>query len=77
MLAEMVKKYNANVWLINTGWSGGKFGEGERMSLKVTRKILDDIHDGSLEKAEYEIMPGFGLNVPKSIQGTLSYLCKI
>lgn len=69
MLAEKVQKYNANVWLINTGWSGGKFGVGKRMSLKVTRRILDAIHDGTLEKVEYQTMPGFNLNVPKSIDG--------
>jgi phosphoenolpyruvate carboxykinase (ATP) len=48
MLAEKVEKHKANVWLINTGWSGGKYGTGKRMSLKVTRKIIDDIHAGEL-----------------------------
>ena len=61
MLAEKVDKHGARVWLLNTGWSGGKFGVGQRMSLKVTRKILDDIHDGELDKAEYETMPIFNL----------------
>ena len=50
MLAEMVEKHKSNVWLVNTGWSGGKYGEGKRMSLKITRKILDEIHNGNLEK---------------------------
>ena len=45
MLAERSAKYNANVWLVNTGWSGGKYGVGERMSLKITRKIIDAIHE--------------------------------
>jgi len=66
MLAELVEKHKANVWLMNTGWSGGKYGVGKRMSLKITRKILDAIHDGSLEKAEYETMPAFNLRVPKT-----------
>lgn len=44
MLAEKVEKHKANVWLMNTGWSGGKYGEGKRMSLKITRRILDAIH---------------------------------
>ena len=61
MLAEKVEKYNAHVWLVNTGWSGGKYGLGKRMSLKVTRSILDAIHSGELEKAEYETIPGFNL----------------
>jgi phosphoenolpyruvate carboxykinase (ATP) len=53
---------------MNTGWSGGKFGVGSRMSLKVTRHILDAIHDGSLDKAEYEVMKGFNLKVPKHVK---------
>jgi len=65
MLAEKVETYNSNVWLINTGWSGGQYGVGKRMSLKTTRSILDAIHDGSLEKEEYEVIPGFKLAVPK------------
>ena len=69
MLAEKVKKHDAHVWLVNTGWSGGKFGEGKRMKLSVTRTILDRIHDGTLEQAEYELMPGFNLHVPKKCEG--------
>jgi phosphoenolpyruvate carboxykinase (ATP) len=65
MLAEKCAKYNANVWLMNTGWSGGKYGVGERMSLKMTRKILDAIHSGELDNAECDIVPGFELHVPK------------
>jgi phosphoenolpyruvate carboxykinase (ATP) len=69
MLAEMVEKYKSNVWLMNTGWSGGKFGVGKRMSLKITRGLIDAIHSGELEKAEYVTMPGFNLHVPKSVSG--------
>lgn len=69
MLAEMVEKYHSNVWLMNTGWSGGSYGVGKRMSLKTTRGIIDAIHDGQLDKAEYDIMPGFNLRVPKAIKG--------
>jgi phosphoenolpyruvate carboxykinase (ATP) len=65
MLAEKVETYGSNVWLVNTGWSGGAYGVGKRMSLKTTRAILDSIHDGSLEKEEYEVIPGFNLHVPK------------
>lgn len=50
MLAEKTAQYDANVWLINTGWTGGKYGVGQRMSLKDTRQILENIHNGSLEK---------------------------
>ena len=69
MLAEMVEKYHTNVWLMNTGWSGGKYGVGKRMSLKTSRGILDQIHNGSLEKQEYETMPVFNLRVPKTVEG--------
>lgn len=67
MLAEKCKKYNANVWLINTGWSGGKYGVGERMSLKITRRIIDSIHSGELDNAETTVIPGFELHVPKKV----------
>ena len=69
MLAEMVEKYNTNVWLMNTGWSGGTYGVGKRMSLKISRGILDEIHNGDLDKAEYETMPIFNLRVPKAVKG--------
>lgn len=70
MLAEFVEKYKATVWLINTGWSGGKYGVGKRMSLKVTRRIIDAIHSEEVDhKVEYETMPIFNLQVPKSING--------
>ena len=69
MLAELVEKHKANVWLMNTGWSGGKYGVGKRMSLKNTRAIIDSIHSGDLEKAEYHTMPGFNLRVPKAVAG--------
>lgn len=69
MLAEFVDKYKSNVWLMNTGWSGGKYGVGKRMSLKITRKILDNIHAGELDNCEYQTMPGFNLRVPKHVSG--------
>lgn len=74
MLAELVEKYQCNVWLMNTGWSGGSYGVGKRMSLKITRGILDAIHGGELDKAEYHTMPGFNLSVPQSIKGIDSNL---
>jgi phosphoenolpyruvate carboxykinase (ATP) len=69
LLAEFVEKYKANVWLMNTGWSGGKYGVGKRMSLKVTRSLLDAIHEGHLEEGEFQTMPGFNLAVPKNVAG--------
>jgi phosphoenolpyruvate carboxykinase (ATP) len=64
LLAEKMRTHGSRAWLVNTGWSGGAYGTGERMSLKYTRAIIDAIHDGSLEKAATEIDPVFGLAVP-------------
>lgn len=65
MLTKQMAKHGTNVWLVNTGWSGGKYGVGDRMSLKITRKIIDNIHSGYLNDCEYETIPGFNLEVPK------------
>mmetsp|Transcript_23805 Transcript_23805/g.3955 ORF Transcript_23805/g.3955 Transcript_23805/m.3955 type:complete len:281 (-) Transcript_23805:187-1029(-) len=65
MLALKLKKFNVNTWLINTGWTGGKYGVGHRMDLKSTRAIIDAIHSGELENTETETLPVFNLEVPK------------
>jgi len=67
MLAKKMEKFNANAWLVNTGWAGGAPGVGSRMKISITRSIIDAIHDGSLEKQETEQMPIFGLHVPKKM----------
>jgi len=64
LLAEKIREHGSDVWLVNTGWSGGAYGTGSRMSLKYTRAIIDGIHDGSLAKAASETDPIFGLEVP-------------
>jgi phosphoenolpyruvate carboxykinase (ATP) len=69
MLAEKMKKHKANAWLINTGWNGGAYGTGKRISLKYSRAIIDAIHNGQLAKAEYETYPIFGLQIPKEVAG--------
>lgn len=66
LLAERLQKHGAQTWLVNTGWSGGAYGTGNRMSLKYTRAIIDAIHDGSLAKAETFTDPLFGLAIPVS-----------
>lgn len=66
MLAERIHAHKADAWLINTGWIGGSFGTGKRISLSYTRAILDAIHNGELAKAEYEEFPLFNLHIPKS-----------
>ena len=66
LLAANMKKYDSKVWLVNTGWSGGAYGVGHRLSIKVTRAIVDAIHNGSLNDVEYQVDDIFGLNVPKT-----------
>jgi phosphoenolpyruvate carboxykinase (ATP) len=63
LLAEKMKKHNARVWLVNTGWGGGGPGVGKRISLKNTRAIIDAIHDGSLAKSKTVTDPVFGFDV--------------
>lgn len=72
LLAEKMRKHQADVWLVNTGWSGGAYGAGERIKLKYTRAIIDAIHDGSLAKAPSQTDPLFGFAVPTECQGVPS-----
>ncbi len=64
LLAEKMRTYGARAWLINTGWSAGSFGVGERISIKHTRAIINAIHDGSLGDAPTEVDEYFGLQIP-------------
>jgi phosphoenolpyruvate carboxykinase (ATP) len=54
LLSQKVQKHGAHVWLVNTGWSGGAHPKGKRMSLKITRAIIDAINSGELSKAKYK-----------------------
>ncbi len=69
MLAERVQKHGSRAWLVNTGWSGGPFGVGQRMSIRHTRAIIDAIHGGQLADAPTTEDPLFGLQVPKHCDG--------
>lgn len=64
LLAAKLDKTGAQTWLVNTGWTGGGYGVGKRLSLKHTRAIIDAIHDGSLAKAKTAADPVFGFEVP-------------
>jgi len=66
LLAEKMKKHNATVWLVNTGWTGGAYGTGSRMSLKHTRALLNAALEGTLAKSTFVKDPVFGLEVPTS-----------
>jgi len=72
LLAERLQKHNAQAWLVNTGWTGGGYGVGERMKLSHTRAIIDAIHSGELTKAPTVTDPVFGLAVPQACPGVPS-----
>lgn len=67
MLAEKLQRHKCHSYLLNTGWSGGGYGKGKRISLKHTRAMVDAIHNGTILDVEYEEMPLFGLKIPKLV----------
>ncbi|USN98126.1 MAG: phosphoenolpyruvate carboxykinase (ATP) [Phycisphaeraceae bacterium] len=69
MLADRIKKYKANVWLLNTGWTGGPYGEGHRFELGYTRAMVTSILNGTLAREEFDADPIFGLFVPRHVKG--------
>ncbi|MBX2976916.1 MAG: phosphoenolpyruvate carboxykinase (ATP) [Ignavibacteriaceae bacterium] len=64
MLKQRILKHKANVWLVNTGWVGGRFGVGKRISIKHTRNLLNAALDGKLDSVEYRKDKIFGFEVP-------------
>ena len=70
LLGEKIDTYGSNVYLVNTGWSGGAYGKGgSRIKLPLTRAMVSACLDGSLENVEYEYDPIFNLEVPKTCPG--------
>ncbi len=67
MLAERVEEHNADVWLLNTGWSGGGAADGSRIKLAYTRAMVTAILNGTLSNADFKSEPHFNLNVPNAI----------
>jgi len=72
MLAERIARSGAGVYLVNTGWSGGPYGVGERMSLPVTRRLVNAALAGELDDVETRTEPFFGLAVPVAVEGVPS-----
>jgi phosphoenolpyruvate carboxykinase (ATP) len=64
LLADLIRQHGVNVWLVNTGWTGGGYGVGRRMNLRMTRGIIDAIHNGTLAQALTRVDPVFGFHVP-------------
>jgi phosphoenolpyruvate carboxykinase (ATP) len=69
MLAKKVEQHKADVWLLNTGWTGGPYGTGNRFKLAWTRAFVTAILNGSLRNAKFETDPIFGLHIPTSVPG--------
>jgi phosphoenolpyruvate carboxykinase (ATP) len=69
MLAELIARHGSTCWLVNTGWSGGSYGVGGRMSIRHTRALLARALDGSLNKMEFRKEPYFGLSIPAHVPG--------
>ena len=72
MLAKRVKEHGANVWLLNTGWTGGPYGVGSRFKLAYTRAFVTAILNGSLAKAKFAPDEIFGLALPDAVEGVPS-----
>lgn len=66
LLKRKVLRYGANCWLLNTGWVGGPYGVGKRISIKYTRRLLNAALDGELDCVEYTTDPIFGFTFPKT-----------
>ena len=69
LLREKLKEHGSQVWLINTGWSGGPYGVGKRMPINYTRAMVNAALDGSLSDVPTEQEPFFGLHIPKHCPG--------
>ena len=69
LLEELIARHGAECWLVNTGWSGGKYGTGTRMSIHHTRALLRGALDGTLLNARFRKEPFFGLSIPQHVPG--------
>jgi phosphoenolpyruvate carboxykinase (ATP) len=69
LLRDLIAKHSVDCWLVNTGWTGGKYGTGRRMPIRVTRRLLAAALDGSLARAKFRTDPYFGLAVPTDVPG--------
>src|SRR5262249_27031451 len=69
LLADKMQRHRSNVWLVNTGWSGGAYGVGKRMKLSLTRAIMDAIHSGQLASVRTVPDSLFGIGVVTECPG--------
>ncbi len=69
LLMDKIERYSVPVYLVNTGWTGGPYGEGRRFSIATTRAIVHAVLRGDLEQAATRILPGFNLRIPLQLHG--------
>jgi len=69
MLGQKLDEHGATVWLVNTGWTGGPFGEGHRMPIQATRRLLHAALSGELDGIDYRVDEVFGFDVPVEVPG--------
>ena len=69
LLKKKILHYNVDCWLVNTGWVGGPYGIGKRISIRYTRDLLNSALNGELKHVEYYTDPIFGFQVPKRCPG--------
>jgi phosphoenolpyruvate carboxykinase (ATP) len=74
LLRELIAVHGVDCWLVNTGWTAGKYGVGRRMPIKVTRTLLTAALDGSLKNAKFRTDPYFGFSVPVEVPGIEPHL---
>ena len=75
LLKEKFEKHGSNAYLVNTGWTGGAYGVGERMSIKGTRACIDAILDGSIKSSTFVQDPIFQFDVPVELPGVPADVC--
>jgi len=69
LLGAKIDEHDVHVYLVNTGWTGGSYGVGKRMSIKDTRACIDGILNGSIKDAEFDTLDIFNLAIPKALDG--------